>query len=404
MPADRPDPKGSTLLPSKTGLLARSGAIEPARVALLPRLEMDDYVPSVRPWLRIGTTAVIASAGLGVLFMALCPYRVVVRGEGSVRPAGEQVLVNAPFEGRVVSIDVRTNQSVTIGQPIVTLDPSRLRGEVEQVGKSRGALDQQLQALEAQSQSEYARAELEVEKNRSSLAFAQSEFDRYSLLVRQGAASASFVESKQAVLREARASFQQAIEGLAAARSQARSRQAELRKELAGIEQSSAEGQRNLRNAVVRSPVKGVVFQLQVLNPQQTISAGQALATITPSTAERVVKVNVRTEDLDYVRAGQWADLRISGCPYPDYGTLRARVVSVSPDALPAGDGAEGTEGAARASDLFEVTLKPQSNWLGKGSRRCEVKLGMRLLADITTRQETLLRFVLRKTRILVGQ
>jgi hypothetical protein len=32
------------------------------------------------------------------------------------------------------------------------------------------------------------------------------------------------------------------------------------------------------------------------------------------------------------------------------------------------------------------------------------VKLGMRLQADITTRQETLLRFVLRKTRILVGQ
>lgn len=404
MPADRPDLKDSSLLRRKAGSLSRSGLIEPARALLLPKLEMDDYVPSVRPWLRIGTTAVIASSGLGILFMALCPYRVVVRGEGSVRPAGEQVLVNAPFEGRVVSIDVRTNQPVEIGQPIVTLDPSRLRGEVEQVGKSRGALDQQLQALKAESQADYARAELEVEKSRSNLVFAQSEFDRYSMLVRQGAASASFVESKQASLREARASLQQAIEGLAAARSQARNRQAELRKELAGIEQSSAEGQRNLRNAVVRSPVKGVVFQLQVLNPQQTISAGQALATITPSTAERVVKVNVRTEDLDYVRAGQWADLRISGCPYPDYGTLRARVMTVSPDALPAGDGAEGTEGAVRASDQFEVTLKPQSNWLGQGGRRCEVKLGMSLLADITTRQETLLRFVLRKIRILVGQ
>jgi multidrug efflux pump subunit AcrA (membrane-fusion protein) len=78
--------------------------------------------------------------------------------------------------------------------------------------------------------------------------------------------------------------------------------------------------------------------------------------------------------------------------------------MSVSPDALPVGSAAEGTEGAARVSDLFEVTLKPQSHWLVQGNRRCEVKLGMRLQADITTRQETLLRFVLRKTRILVGQ
>ena len=403
MPADRPDPNDSALARTNQGSLARFGAIEPARAALLPKLAMDDYVPSVRPWLRFGTTAVIASAGLGVLFLAVCPYRVVVRGEGSVRPAGEQVLVNAPFEGRVVSIDVRTNQPVTIGQPIVTLDPSRLRGEVEQAGKSRGALEQQLQAQRAQAQAEYARAELEVEKSRSNLAYVQSEFDRYQLLVRQGAASASVAEGKLASLREARASLQQAMEGLAAARSQARSREAELRKEMAGIEQSSAEGQRNLRSAVVRAPVEGVVFQLQVQNPQQTISAGQALATITPSTAERVVKVTVRSEDVENVRPGQRADLRLAGCPYPDYGTLRARVLTVSPDALPAGGEAEGTEGAARASDLFEVTLKPQSNWLAQGSRRCEVKLGMRLQADITTRQETLLRFVLRKTRILVG-
>ncbi|MFY8148358.1 MAG: HlyD family secretion protein [Prochlorococcaceae cyanobacterium] len=404
MPADPPDPKKSALVRTRQGSLARSGAIEPARADLLPKLAMDDYVPSVRPWLRFGTTAVIASAGLGVLFLAVCPYRVVVRGEGSVRPAGEQVLVNAPFEGRVVSIDVRTNQPVTIGQPIVTLDPSRLRGEVEQVGKSRGALEQQLQALEAQSRAEYARAELEVEKNRSTLAFARSEFERYQTLVRQGAASASLVEAKLAEFREAQASLQQAMEGLEAARSKARTREAELRKEMATIEQSSAEGKRNLRNAVVRSPVKGVVFQLQVQNPQQTISAGQPLATITPSKAERVVKVTVRGEDVDNVKAGQRADLRVAGCPYPDYGTLQARVMSVSPDALPVDNAVEGTEGAARVSDLFEVTLKPKSPSLVQGNRRCEVKLGMRLQADITTRQETLLRFVLRKTRILVGQ
>lgn len=396
MPAESPEANESAL--------ARYGAIELARTELLPKLAMDDYVPSVRPWLRFGTSAVLASAGLGVLFMAVCPYRVVVRGEGSVRPAGEQVLVNAPFEGRVVSIDVRTNQPVTIGQPIVTLDPSRLRGEVEQAGKNRGAVGEQLQAQQGQAQADYARAELEVEKSRSNLAYAQSEFDRYQQLVEQGAASLSLVDAKQAELREARASLQQAMQGLASARSQERSREAELSKELAVIEQSYAEGQRNLRNAVVRSPVEGVVFQLQVQNPQQTIGAGQALATITPSTAARVVKVTVRGEDVDNVKVGQWADLRIAGCPYPDYGTLPARVETVSPDALPAGGAVEGTEGAAgSASDLFEVTLKPLGNQLGKGSRRCEVKLGMRLRADISTRQETLLRFVLRKTRIFVG-
>jgi multidrug efflux pump subunit AcrA (membrane-fusion protein) len=364
---------------------------------------MEDYVPSIRPWLRIGTTGVLASAGLGLLFMAVCPYRVVVRGPGAVRPAGEQVLVNAPFEGRVVSIDVRTNQTVEAGQPIVTLDRSRISGELQEAGKNKQALSEQLAALRAQASAEYARAELEVEKMRSDLNFAQTEFDRYRNLQSEGATSASIYEGRRAALNRAKAGLGQAIEGLEAARSQARTREAELLREISAVERSSSEGARNLTNTTVRSPVKGIVFQLQVQNPQQTIAAGQELAMITPSTAQRVVKVQIRSEDVDQVRPGQEADLRLAGCPYPDYGTLQAQVVSVSPDALPTKSRAEGTEGPAEASNLYEVTLKPRKTELTAGTRRCDVKLGMQLQADITTRQETLLRFALRKTRLLLG-
>lgn len=403
MPSD-PDQRPAPIVRREAGPLVQQTPLDAQGLALLPRLDLEDYVPSVRPWLRISTVAVLISSVLGVLFMAICPYRVIVRGNGFVRPAGEQILVNAPFDGRVVSIDVRLNQSVQAGQPIVTLDRSRLRGELEQTDKSRLAWIQQMQAARSQAKAEYERAELEVEKVRSSLAFAQSEFARYQQLAKEGAASASFFEGKRAELQAARASMAQAIKGLETTRSQARTREAELQKELATLLRSSQEGQRNLSNAVVRAPVKGIVFQLQVQNPQQTIASGQSLATITPSSVERLVKVEVRGEDVDQVRTGQRAELRIAGCPYPDYGTVAARVISVSPDALPMRQGQEGTEGPTQASDLFEVTLKPSRIFLKSRSQRCEVKLGMRLQADIITRQETILRFVLRKTRMLVGQ
>ncbi|MFN9923074.1 MAG: HlyD family secretion protein, partial [Cyanobacteriota bacterium] len=63
-----------------------------------------------------------------------------------------------------------------------------------------------------------------------------------------------------------------------------------------------------------------------------------------------------------------------------------------------------GTEGAPEASNLYEVTLKPATIEMRSGSRRCEVKLGMQLQADIITRQESLLSFVLRKTRLLLDR
>ena len=403
MSPDAPESPGS-LVRRPEAPLAPPLTPEHQAMALLPRLDLEDYVPSVRPWLRISSVAVVTSAALGVAFMAICPYQVVVRGPGFVRPAGEQVLVNAPFEGRVVSIDVRTNQLVVAGQPIVTLDRARLSGEVEQVGRSRAALIQQIEAARQQAEANYAKAELEVEKSRSALDFARSELRRYESLVGQGAAAANLYEAKRASVAEATASFNQTIKSLDSERSQARSREAELRREMANLDRSSQEGARNLLNAIVRSPVKGIVFQLQVQNPQQTIASGQALAVITPSSAEKLVKVEVRSEDVENVRPGQSAELRISGCPYPDFGTLPARVISVSPDALPQRGGPEGTEGAAPASNLYEVTLKPLRTLLRSSGSVCEVKLGMQLQADIIARQETILRFVLRKTRLLVGR
>ncbi|MFN9057097.1 MAG: HlyD family efflux transporter periplasmic adaptor subunit, partial [Cyanobacteriota bacterium] len=158
-------------------------------------------------------------------------------------------------------------------------------------------------------------------------------------------------------------------------------------------------------NATVRSPVEGVVFKLEVRNPMQTVSAGQKLASIAPSQAEMVAKVAVQGEDVDLVVPGQRADLRLQACPFPDFGTLPARVMAISPDALPAQSEPESSEVGERPplNGLYEVTLRLEKRALQSRSRRCVTRLGMALNADITTKEESVLSFVLRKTRLWVG-
>jgi multidrug efflux pump subunit AcrA (membrane-fusion protein) len=51
----------------------------------------------------------------------------------------------------------------------------------------------------------------------------------------------------------------------------------------------------------------------------------------------------------------------------------------------------------------YVVTLRPDHTQLRSSSRSCELRLGMDLRADITTRVETVLQFLLRKSRLLVG-
>lgn len=365
----------------------------------LERLNRDDYIPSVQPWIRHSSTILLTGA-IGVVgFMAVMPYRVMVRGEGAVRPAGELVLINAPFDGRVRSIDVKPNQNIAAGQAIVSLDSSEGQALTRQYQQNQEALNNQVRAQSSQTTAELASAELEMTKARSARELAESEFRRYSVLAGSGAVPQRLYDEKKAVLDQASSSLAQASKQIDAIRARARAATAMLQRERANIDASLAEAQRRLRNTKVRSPVAGVVFKVEVRNPMQTVSAGQALASLAPSKADVLVRVMVRGEEIDNVRVAQHADLRLQGCPYPDFGTLPARVTAISPDA----QSAEAAGVPTAGSSSYEVTLKPKRLHLSVAGRGCDVRLGMALSADITTRQESLLRFVLRKTRILVG-
>ncbi|MEQ9233127.1 MAG: hypothetical protein RIG66_03420 [Coleofasciculus sp. E2-BRE-01] len=52
-------------------------------------------------------------------------------------------------------------------------------------------------------------------------------------------------------------------------------------------------------------------------------------------------------------------------------------------------------------SAFFEVTIKPETLSLRQGNNHCPVQLGMEGTADIISRQETVIQFLLRKARLM---
>jgi multidrug efflux pump subunit AcrA (membrane-fusion protein) len=56
------------------------------------------------------------------------------------------------------------------------------------------------------------------------------------------------------------------------------------------------------------------------------------------------------------------------------------------------------SENVAKA--FYEVTIEPESFALGKKKNRCFIQLGMEGRADIITREDTVLKFLLRKARL----
>ncbi len=141
------------------------------------------------------------------------------------------------------------------------------------------------------------------------------------------------------------------------------------------------------------------------------VAAGQELARIAPQDSQMVVKVLVPTEEIANVEPGQAAHLRLAACPFPDFGTLAARVVAVSPDAQAGSGAAEprlsaigpAADGGGMGSGGYLVSLLPERTELRSISRSCTLRPGMDLRADISTRVETVLQFLLRRARLVVG-
>ncbi|HEY9659061.1 MAG TPA: HlyD family efflux transporter periplasmic adaptor subunit [Allocoleopsis sp.] len=122
---------------------------------------------------------------------------------------------------------------------------------------------------------------------------------------------------------------------------------------------------------------------------------------IAPVDASLVIKARVANQDIDRVELGHMAQLRVDACPYTDYGTLKGRVIEISPDSSTAQNNTSVSSTSSNPVDRsYEVTIAIDQNKLVNGRHQCQLQPGMEGSASIISREETVLQFVLRKLRL----
>ncbi len=153
----------------------------------------------------------------------------------------------------------------------------------------------------------------------------------------------------------------------------------------------------------------GMISQLNLRNPGQSVRLGEEIAQIVPSNAPLVIKAAVSPEDVSKLQKGQKVQTRISACPYPDYGTLKGVVSHISEDTIKVQNNSVSTAKnpvipiSTGTNSFYEVTILPDRFFLGKDNNQCTIQPGMQGRADIISRKETVLKFMLRKARLIIN-
>jgi multidrug efflux pump subunit AcrA (membrane-fusion protein) len=180
----------------------------------------------------------------------------------------------------------------------------------------------------------------------------------------------------------------------------------ETRKQLEREESELKQVEIDLQQTTITATADGIISQLNLRNPGQTLRAGEEVVQIVPSHAPLVIKAAVGSGEKGKIKVGQKVQMRVTACPYPDYGTLKGEVKAIAPDIVnsPKNDAngdIKSTSKATAVGAVYEVTIEPETLTLGHTTKRCQIQLGMDGRVDIITREETVLQFLLRKARLI---
>ncbi len=248
----------------------------------------------------------------------------------------------------------------------------------DQLSEVQVTVDEQQQAVEA-NQARLKRAQVALNPIDAEVAIALE-----NIAQEQATAQATIVALKQ----EKEALIQQQIEI-----EQQRSRD---RQELAQIEQ-------DLNQSAIKATIDGILFQLNLRNSGQTVASGQEIAYIAPTGNSLIIKALVSPQEIHKVAIDQPVQMKVSACPYPDYGTLKGVVSNIAPDSIaPSNSDADNPNGLPNpGTSFYQVIINPEQLVLGKEKKQCQIKSGMEGKADIIAQKETVLQFLLRKARLI---
>ena len=135
----------------------------------------------------------------------------------------------------------------------------------------------------------------------------------------------------------------------------------------------------------ITAPVDGTVQQLQIHTVGGVVPAAQPIMQIVPSQGPLEVEAFVENKDVGFIHAEQTVAIKVQAFEYTKYGTLPARVVHISRDAIP--DEKKGL--------LYAVRIALEDDSLLVDGRRAALGPGMAITAEIKTGDRRVIEYVL---------
>src|SRR6476659_3867105 len=383
---------------------------------------------------------IVSSAAAFFLFLtwaSLAQLDEVTRGQGKVIPSSKLQTITASEPATVSELLVKSGQQVTKGELLARLDSPEsrqvqaetesLQARVERLtsegtGQSvactgtdcageralraarESAVRSKVAALQAsadQARRDAAEAAGTIQSLQSSLALAQNQVEMIEpLAVKHIVPQTDLLDKRREVVdlqgRIAAAREQQGKAMAAVREAQAQAAQANFEFRQSALDERSQvaakiavneETLRGARGRELRSPVDGVVNDVQVTTVGQYVQPGQKIMEVVPLGEKLLVETRVKPSDIAFIKVGDRALVKVTAYDFSTYGGLDGRVVQVSADSI-----YDETEKQA----FFNVIVETNKSYLMASGHRLPITPGMMTDTQIITGRKSVLTYLLK--------
>jgi adhesin transport system membrane fusion protein len=388
-----------------------------------------------------GARLIIVSVAVGfaifILWAMLAKVDEVTAGQGKVIPSSKVQLIQSPEPATVQELLVRSGQRVRRGQLLAMLDNPESRqvlAETEALqarsarlaaegsgGSSqslegeeatlsavrRQALSSRVAALGAsaeQRRREAAEANATINSLQSSLALAQKQVEmmeplaaknivpqtelmdaRRDVIDLQGRIAAAREQAARANAAVGEA-LSQANEARFTFRQEALNERSQVQQKIA-VNEQSMRGQGQLGRMELRSPVDGVVKDVQVTTIGGFVQAGEKVMEVVPMGDKLLVETRVKPSDIAFIKVGDKALVKVTAYDFSTYGGLDGRVVEVSADSI---------YDEVEREAYFIVIVETDRAYLAKAGQQLPITPGMMTDTQIITGRKSVLSYLLK--------
>ena len=159
----------------------------------------------------------------------------------------------------------------------------------------------------------------------------------------------------------------------------------ESQQQIETLEQESIKTAQRQALTALKSPVDGTVQQLAINTVGGVVTPAQALMVIVPKNNPLQVEAFIPNKDIGFVREEQNAEVKIETFPHSRYGTIDAKVLSISHDAI----------NDEKLGLIYSSLIRMEKSTINVDGKQVNLSPGMAVTVEIKTGQRRLIEYFL---------